>query len=79
MKHGPFCGIRGPGRRRAAAARLAAATETGAELIVRADNPNTVRYRLRRVEAGTAQALANPGHIAELVTAVPAWGELPHG
>jgi hypothetical protein len=41
-------------------------------------HPNTVRYRLRRVEAGTGRTLANPGDVAELVTAVRAWRELPH-
>src|SRR6201996_7821411 len=41
-------------------------------------HPNTVRYRLRRIEAGTGRTLANPGDAAELVTAVRAWRELPH-
>ena len=41
-------------------------------------HPNTVRYRLRRVEASTGRTLANPGDVAELVTAVRAWRELPH-
>jgi DNA-binding PucR family transcriptional regulator len=41
-------------------------------------HPNTVRYRLRRIEASTGRTLANPGDIAELVTAVRAWCELPH-
>ena len=41
-------------------------------------HPNTVRYRLRRIEAGTGRVLANPGDAAELVTAVRAWRELPH-
>ena len=41
-------------------------------------HPNTVRYRLRRIEAGTGRALANPGDVAEAVTAVRAWCELPH-
>ena len=52
------------------------ATAAGAALFC---HPNTVRYRLRRIEAGSGRALANPGHIAELVTAVRAWRELPHG
>jgi DNA-binding PucR family transcriptional regulator len=41
-------------------------------------HPNTVRYRLRRIEAGTGRVLASPGDVAELVTAVRAWRELPH-
>jgi hypothetical protein len=41
-------------------------------------HPNTVRYRLRRIEASTGRTLANPGDVAELVTAVRAWRELPH-
>ena len=41
-------------------------------------HPNTVRYRLRRIEASTGRTLANPGDVAELVTAVRAWCELPH-
>jgi DNA-binding PucR family transcriptional regulator len=41
-------------------------------------HPNTVRYRLRRIEAGTGRSLNNPGEVAELVTAVRAWRELPH-
>jgi len=51
------------------------ATAAGAALFC---HPNTVRYRLRRIEAGTGRALANPGDVAELVTAVRAWRELPH-
>ena len=51
------------------------ATVAGAELYC---HPNTVRYRLRRIEAGTGRVLANPGDVAELVTAVRAWRELPH-
>jgi PucR C-terminal helix-turn-helix domain len=41
-------------------------------------HPNTVRYRLRRIEAATGRTLGNPGDVAELVTAVRAWRELPH-
>lgn len=41
-------------------------------------HPNTVRYRLRRIEAGSGRTLGNPGDVAELVTAVRAWRELPH-
>jgi hypothetical protein len=51
------------------------ATAAGAALYC---HPNTVRYRLRRIEAGTGRTLGNPGDIAELVTAVRAWSELPH-
>jgi PucR C-terminal helix-turn-helix domain len=41
-------------------------------------HPNTVRYRLRRIESGSGRTLGNPGDVAELVTAVRAWRELPH-
>jgi DNA-binding PucR family transcriptional regulator len=51
------------------------ASVAGAELFC---HPNTVRYRLRRIEAGSGRVLANPGDVAELVTAVRAWRELPH-
>jgi hypothetical protein len=51
------------------------ASAAGAELFC---HPNTVRYRLRRIEAGSGRMLSNPGDIAELVTAVRAWCELPH-
>ena len=51
------------------------ASVAGAELFC---HPNTVRYRLRRIEAGTGRVLAKPGDVAELVTAVRAWRELPH-
>jgi hypothetical protein len=51
------------------------ATAAGAALFC---HPNTVRYRLRRIEAGTGRTLGNPGDVAELVTAVRAWCELPH-
>jgi DNA-binding PucR family transcriptional regulator len=51
------------------------ATVAGAELYC---HPNTVRYRLRRIESATGRTLANPGEVAELVTAVRAWRELPH-
>jgi PucR-like helix-turn-helix protein/diguanylate cyclase with GGDEF domain len=51
------------------------ASAAGAELFC---HPNTVRYRLRRIEAGTGRTLGNPGEVAELVTAVRAWRELPH-
>ena len=51
------------------------ASAAGAELFC---HPNTVRYRLRRIEAGSGRTLGNPGEVAELVTAVRAWRELPH-
>jgi hypothetical protein len=41
-------------------------------------HPNTVRYRLRRIEDATHRSLAAPAQLAELVTAVRAWSELPH-
>lgn len=41
-------------------------------------HPNTVRYRLRRVEEATGHSLGAPTQLAELVTAVRAWSELPH-
>jgi hypothetical protein len=51
------------------------ATAAGAALFC---HPNTVRYRLRRIEAASGRTLSHPGDIAELVTAVRAWRELPH-
>jgi DNA-binding PucR family transcriptional regulator len=51
------------------------ASAAGAELFC---HPNTVRYRLRRIEASTGRTLSNPGDVAELVMAVRAWRELPH-
>jgi hypothetical protein len=50
-------------------------TAAGAALYCR---PDTVQDRLRRIEAGTGRTLSSPGDIAELVTAVRAWSELPH-
>jgi DNA-binding PucR family transcriptional regulator len=41
-------------------------------------HPNTVRYRLRRIEEATGRSLSAPMQLAELVTAVRAWSELPH-
>ncbi|MBV9315066.1 MAG: helix-turn-helix domain-containing protein [Pseudonocardia sp.] len=41
-------------------------------------HPNTVRYRLRRIEETTGHSLSAPTQLAELVTAVRAWSELPH-
>ena len=51
------------------------ASAAGAELFC---HPNTVRYRLRRIESGSGRSLGHPGEVAELVTAVRAWRELPH-
>jgi PucR C-terminal helix-turn-helix domain/GGDEF-like domain len=41
-------------------------------------HPNTVRYRLRRIESSTGRTLSNPADVAELVTAAHAWSQLPH-
>jgi PucR C-terminal helix-turn-helix domain/GGDEF-like domain len=41
-------------------------------------HPNTVRYRLRRIEASAGRSLTTPGDVAELVAAVLAWSQLPH-
>jgi DNA-binding PucR family transcriptional regulator len=41
-------------------------------------HPNTVRYRLRRIEAETGRDLSAPADIAELVAAARAWTQLPH-
>lgn len=41
-------------------------------------HPNTVRYRLRRVEELTRRSVAVPAQLAELVTALRAWSALPH-
>jgi PucR C-terminal helix-turn-helix domain/GGDEF-like domain len=41
-------------------------------------HPNTVRYRLRRIEEITGRSLSEPTQLAEIVTAVRAWSELPH-
>jgi sugar diacid utilization regulator len=41
-------------------------------------HPNTVRYRLRRIEERTRRSLGRPSDVAELVTAVRAWSQLPH-
>ncbi|MDT7705409.1 MAG: hypothetical protein QOG20_1016 [Pseudonocardiales bacterium] len=51
------------------------ATAAGAALFC---HPNTVRYRMRRIEAGTGRSLGRPSDVAELVTAVRAWLQLPH-
>ena len=35
-------------------------------------HPNTIRYRLRRIESLTTRSLRNPQHLAELITALNA-------
>ncbi|MDT7555162.1 MAG: hypothetical protein QOI16_3702 [Pseudonocardiales bacterium] len=51
------------------------ATDAAAALFC---HPNTVRYRLRRIEERTHRSLGRPSDVAELVTAVRAWSQLPH-
>lgn len=41
-------------------------------------HPNTVRYRLRRIESLTGRDLSNPTDLAEVVAAARAWVQLPH-
>jgi hypothetical protein len=41
-------------------------------------HPNTVRYRLRRIETATGRSLGDPADLAELVAAAQAWSQLPH-
>lgn len=41
-------------------------------------HPNTVRYRLRRLETITGRTVEDPSDLAELVTATRAWVQLPH-
>jgi DNA-binding PucR family transcriptional regulator len=41
-------------------------------------HPNTVRYRLRRIETAAGRSLTDPADLAELVAAARAWGQLPH-
>lgn len=41
-------------------------------------HPNTVRYRLRRLQAETGHSLGDPADAAELVAAARAWTQLPH-
>lgn len=42
-------------------------------------HPNTVRYRLRRLQDLTGRSLTNPAHQAELLTALRAIGTYPKG
>jgi hypothetical protein len=51
------------------------ARDAGAALFC---HPNTVRYRLRRIEALTERRLDEPEDAAELVAAARAWSQLPH-
>lgn len=41
-------------------------------------HPNTIRYRLRRIESLTGRDLTSPADVAEVVTAARAWRQLPH-
>ncbi|RZT85937.1 PucR-like helix-turn-helix protein [Pseudonocardia sediminis] len=41
-------------------------------------HPNTVRYRLRRLESETGRRMTHPADAAELVAAARAWSQLPH-
>jgi PucR C-terminal helix-turn-helix domain/GGDEF-like domain len=41
-------------------------------------HPNTIRYRLRRIESLTGRDLTNPADLAEVVAAARAWLQLPH-
>jgi hypothetical protein len=41
-------------------------------------HPNTIRYRLRRIESLTGRDLANPADLTEVVAAARAWRQLPH-
>jgi sugar diacid utilization regulator len=41
-------------------------------------HPNTIRYRLRRLESLTGRDLTNPADLAEVVAAARAWLHLPH-
>lgn len=52
------------------------AKDAGAALFC---HPNTIRYRLRRIESLTGRDLANPYDLAEMVAATRAWLQLPHG
>ncbi|TCK27585.1 PucR family transcriptional regulator [Pseudonocardia endophytica] len=51
------------------------APEAGAALYC---HPNTVRYRLRRIETSTGRSLSAPADVAELVASIRAWNQLPH-
>ncbi len=51
------------------------AKDAGAALFC---HPNTIRYRLRRIESLTGRDLTNPADLAEVVAAVRAWLQLPH-
>jgi hypothetical protein len=51
------------------------ARDAGAALFC---HPNTVRYRLHRIESLTGRQLTDPEDLAELVAAARAWSQLPH-
>ena len=51
------------------------AKDAGAALFC---HPNTIRYRLRRIESLTGRDLTNPADVAEVVAAARAWLQLPH-
>ena len=51
------------------------AKDAGAALFC---HPNTIRYRLRRIESFTGRDLTNPADLAEVVAATRAWLQLPH-
>jgi hypothetical protein len=51
------------------------AKDAGAALFC---HPNTIRYRLRRIESLTGRDLTNPADLAEVVAAARAWLQLPH-
>lgn len=52
------------------------AKDAGAALFC---HPNTIRYRLRRIESLTGRDLTNPADVADVVAAARAWLQLPHG
>jgi hypothetical protein len=41
-------------------------------------HPNTIRYRLRRIESLTGRDLTKPADLVEVVAAARAWQQLPH-
>lgn len=41
-------------------------------------HPNTIRYRLRRIESLTGRDLTSPADVADVVAAARAWRHLPH-
>ena len=51
------------------------AKDAGAALFC---HPNTIRYRLRRIESLTGRDLDDPADLVEVVAAARAWLQLPH-